>query len=111
MRSGGVRIRRSPCTLSPSHSTRSPRTIPTGAFSCADNVIANVSAKPRSGNSHMDGSLIIDPNGMPDVTMGHSAICTKELGVLPLKHLSIDRAVCWFVQSGIQEPGGGVARY
>jgi hypothetical protein len=28
-----------------------------------------------------------------------------------LKHLSIDRAVCWFVQSGIQEPGGGVARY
>jgi hypothetical protein len=30
---------------------------------------------------------------------------------LPLKHLSIDRAVCWFVKSGIQEPGGGVARY
>ena len=30
---------------------------------------------------------------------------------MPLKHLSINRAGCWFVRSGIQEPGGGVARY
>jgi hypothetical protein len=30
---------------------------------------------------------------------------------LPLNNASLDRAGCWFVQSGIQELGGGVARY
>ncbi len=30
---------------------------------------------------------------------------------MPLHNLSLDRAGCWYVKSGIQEPGGGVARY
>ncbi len=30
---------------------------------------------------------------------------------MALKHSSLDRAGCWFVNSGIQEPSGGVARY
>ena len=30
---------------------------------------------------------------------------------MPLHKLSLDRAGCWYVKSGIQVPGGGVARY
>ena len=30
---------------------------------------------------------------------------------VPLHNLSLDRAGCWYVKSGIQEPAGGVARY
>ncbi len=42
--------------------------------------------------------------------MRHSGFTAREVR-LPQHYLSLDRAGCWFVNSGIQEPAGGVARY
>jgi hypothetical protein len=42
--------------------------------------------------------------------MSFSALCCKGIW-LPQHRSSLDRAGSWFVQSGIQEPNGGVARY
>src|SRR5258707_3087888 len=73
----------------PCHATRLPRVMPTGKTCCAS------SGPAKSGRMSERANHI---TGQTYYTIGDST-------------LMLHRAYAWLLRSGIQEPGGGVARY